>query len=251
MKRFRPRVNQSLPSLSFSTSSSRLLRKLEFGNKSSFSFLHSLSISFHCSSPSLISPHFIRFNSFSFHLFSVFYFSFVTIRGEWWWSDKLDLIPCVCLLKSIYLLVCFFLAVVVVWEPALHVVGTSRRYVIGSRWRVRWEARVPSWGSFLLKFWFLVMGTWFECESLRLYHWQVSRLLDLIVHSLYSHKNWLNVYFVYVYSNASDALISWGSWVWQSLLCLEMVVTKQELIDCLSWNHCSEVSFCIHDCCLL
>ncbi|WZZ23547.1 hypothetical protein YC2023_006948 [Brassica napus] len=33
MKRFRPRVNQSLSSLSFSTSSPRLLQKLEFGNK--------------------------------------------------------------------------------------------------------------------------------------------------------------------------------------------------------------------------
>ncbi|KAH0867989.1 hypothetical protein HID58_075011 [Brassica napus] len=29
----------------------------------------------------------------------------------------------------------------------------------------------------------------------------------------------------------------------KSLLCLEMVVTKEELIDCLSWNHCSEWYF--------
>ena len=75
---------------------------------------------------------------------------------------------------------------------------------------------------------------------------QVSRLLDLIVHSLYSHKevflrelvrlvhfsffylfyNWFKCVIVYMFTVTQVMRwISWGSWVWQSLLCLEMVVT--------------------------
>ena len=109
----------------------------------------------------------------------------------------------------------------------------------GEKFEYQAEVRSSSKKSFDFYFWVLL-----NLVKVWAFRWQVSRLLDLIVHSLYSHKevflrelvryvcdtnrfdlvkNWFEFVCFYVPVMRVMRWIRWGSWVWQSLLCLEMV----------------------------